>query len=134
MISGHVLAFDFGLRHIGVAVGQAVTATATPLTAIAASDDGPNWRDLTQLVDRWQPARLLVGLPLNMDGSESEMSGQARNFANELERRFNLPVHMVDERLTTFAAKRIEPKRNHEVAAALIAESWLRDHEGPPTG
>lgn len=130
MISGYVLAFDFGLRHIGVAVGQDVTDTATPLATISASERGPRWNDVARLIEHWQPVRLLVGLPLNMDGSESEMSRQARVFADELERRFELPVTMVDERLTTFAANQIEPGSSHELAAVIIAQSWLRQGKG----
>jgi putative Holliday junction resolvase len=122
---GYVLAFDFGLRHIGVAVGQSVTKTASPLTTLKANQGTPNWSEMATVIEEWQPATLLVGLPLNMDDSESEMSGLARAFADKLARRFKLPAEMVDERLTTFAAQRVAPEQAHEVAAVMIAQAWL---------
>ena len=124
-LSGCVLAFDFGLRHIGVAVGQTITCTATPLTTLTARNGKPQWSDVEQLVKNWGPIRLLVGLPLNMDDSESEMSGRARRFATQLTGRTKVTALMVDERLTSREARsRVQP---HAAAAALIAESWLRD-------
>ena len=86
MRGGYVLAFDFGLRHIGVAVGQSVTKTASPLTTLNANQGTPKWSEVSTVIEEWQPATLLVGLPLNMDDSESEMSGLARAFADKLAR------------------------------------------------
>ena len=124
-LSGCVLAFDFGLRHIGVAVGQTITCTATPLTTLAARNGKPQWSDVDRLVKDWDPVSLLVGLPLNMDDSESEMSGRARKFAAQLTGRTKITALMVDERLTSRETRtRDQP---HAAAAALIAESWLRD-------
>ncbi len=120
-----MLAFDFGLKNIGVAVGQAVTRTASPLTTIAASEGTPSWSDVEQLIADWQPAVLLVGLPLNMDDSESEMSLKARAFAERMGRRFGVPTELVDERLTSFAAREARSDRPHEAAATMIAETWL---------
>lgn len=120
---GYVLAFDFGLRHIGVASGQTVTGSAGPLTTVAARDGVPRWNELLALVATWQPIRLLVGLPLNMDGSESDMSARARSFAEALSRRSGVPSEMVDERLTSRAA--LARGGSHDLAAALIAETWL---------
>lgn len=125
MQPGYVLAFDFGLRHIGVGVGQSVTQTASPLTTLRATDGRPHWADITRLIDEWRPTALLVGLPVNMDDSESEMSLRARDFGDELARRYTPPVEMVDERLSTRAAQEIDPSRGHEIAAVLIAETWL---------
>jgi len=125
MSAGYVLAFDFGLRHIGIAVGQPVTNTASPLTTLTAANGTPKWPEVRALIEEWQPTTLLVGLPLNMDDSESDMSALARGFANNLKRRFKLPVELVDERLTTYAAQRVDPDRAHEVAAVLIAQTWL---------
>jgi putative Holliday junction resolvase len=124
---GYVLAFDFGLKHIGVAVGQPVTATASPLTTLAARQGKPDWEALGRLVEAWQPQVLLVGLPLNMDDTESDMSAQARRFAAALARRYGRRVLMVDERLTTFATRAIAATDRHGAAAALIAESWLAE-------
>ncbi len=125
MKRGHVLAFDFGLKHIGIAVGQPVTGTASPLTTITARDGTPQWSEIERLIAEWQPTVLVVGLPLNMDGSESEMSLRARAFADRVGRRFGIPAEMVDERLTSFAAREAGSERPHEAAAKMIAESWL---------
>jgi putative holliday junction resolvase len=124
---GYVLAFDFGLRHIGVAVGQRITATASPVTTLKARDGKPDWAALNGLLAEWVPNRLLVGLPLNMNGSEGDMAVRAREFAAALANRTGLPVSLVDERLTSRAAREQGERRNHERAAALIAETWLHD-------
>ena len=123
--AGCVLAFDFGLKHIGVAVGQTVTRSAGPLSTLRARDGKPDWSQLLALVDEWQPIQLLIGLPLNMDDSESEMSARARRFAARLGTKSGLEVTMVDERLTSYATR--DADQSHAAAAALIAESWLND-------
>jgi len=119
------MAFDFGLRHIGVAIGQTVTGTATPLTTLSARQGKPDWPAVVALVKEWRPAALLVGLPLNMDDSESAMSALARRFAAQLAQRTGVPAHLVDERLTSYAAREADPEHAHEYAAVLIAQSWL---------
>lgn len=100
-----VLAFDFGTRSIGVAVGQAITGTANPLNALKAQDGIPNWTQIETLLNEWQPTLCVVGLPLNMDGTEQPMTVRARKFANRLHGRFGLRVELQDERLTTASAK-----------------------------
>lgn len=120
-----VLAFDFGLKHIGVASGQTLTGSATPLTTIAARRGEPDWALVRDLVAQWRPAVLLVGLPLNMDGTESDMSARARRFAGKLSRETGVVVELVDERLSSFEARSIAPDDNHAVAAALIAQTWF---------
>ena len=100
-----VMGFDYGLRQIGVAYGQTLTSTAQGVGIIKASDGAPNWDDIQAVLNEWKPNLLLVGLPLNMDGSESELSRLARKFARRLQGRFNLEVMMVDERLTSQDAK-----------------------------
>ena len=136
MSGGYVLAFDFGLRHIGVAVGQPVTGTASPLTTLTARQGKPDWEQVRRLIEEWQPQVLLVGLPLNMDDTESEMSAQARRFAAALARRCGRQVLMVDERLTSFATRQADMNERHGAAAALVAETWLAEpHQGrPPEG
>jgi putative Holliday junction resolvase len=129
-----VLAFDYGLRHIGVAVGQSVTGTATPLTTVAARDGRPDWTAIDKLVGEWRPALVIVGLPLNMDESESPMSARARRFARQLGQRTRLPVRLVDERLTSYATRGSEPSESHAHAAALIAETWLNERRDPSGG
>ncbi|MFT0212021.1 Holliday junction resolvase RuvX [Pseudomonas sp. F1_0610] len=134
-----VLGFDYGSKQIGVAIGQAVTGQARELCTLKAQNGTPNWQQVEQLIKEWQPDALVVGLPLNMDGSESEMCERANKFARRLNGRFNLPVHMQDERLTTFEAKgaRFEQgqlstsyKQNpvDALAAALLLESWLEQN------
>ena len=126
-VQGTVLAFDFGLKHIGVATGQTVTRTATGLTTLTAREGKPDWRSVRDLVAEWRPVRLIVGLPLNMDDSESEMSGRARAFAARLGSETGVQVEMADERLTSraVAPEVAEREGNHAAAAALIAETWL---------
>ena len=124
-IEGAVLAFDFGLKHIGVATGQTITRTATALTTLAARDGKPDWVAVCELVTEWRPIRLIVGLPLNMDDSESEMSERARAFAARLGKETGLQVELADERLTSRAVADAEGDQAHAEAAALIAETWL---------
>ncbi|TNF81784.1 MAG: Holliday junction resolvase RuvX [Gammaproteobacteria bacterium] len=125
MAEGAVLAFDFGDRHIGVATGQTITRTATALTTLAATDGRPDWKAVRALVSEWRPVRLVVGLPLNMDDTESEMSARARAFAAQLQKETRVVVEMADERLTSRAVADIEGDQSHAAAAALIAETWL---------
>lgn len=132
-----VLGFDYGTRQIGVAVGQTLTGHANPLKELRARDGIPDWNQIGALLKEWQPDALIVGLPLNMDGSPSEMSARAEKFARRLHGRFQLPVHCVDERLSTFEAKQTlrdsgrgapTSYRDNPVdslAAALLLETWL---------
>lgn len=129
-----VLAFDYGTRHIGVAVGQSVTGNAAPLPVLAARDGIPRWEQVAALIDEWQPQRLVVGLPLNMDGSESELAVRARKFASRLHGRFGRPVILWDERLSSFEAKGHLLDRGRRdfrgsgvdsLSAVVILESWF---------
>ncbi len=121
-----VLAIDFGLKHMGLAVGQTISCTATPLSVIRAKDGEPNWVAFDDFYKEWRPDRLLVGLPKHMDGTESEMSRRTRQFAQALVNRYGRQVELVDERLTSVEAKRLSPDGDdHSVAAQLIAETWL---------
>ena len=130
-----LLAFDYGVKNIGVAYGQTLSGTATEIPPIKARDGVPNWDDVAALLKEWQPDLLLVGLPLNMDGTESELCPRARKFGNRLHGRFGVQVEMVDERLSTFAAKEEAAERGHRgnygqapvdsIAARLILESWM---------
>lgn len=129
------LGFDFGDRSIGVAVGNASTRTATPVAALLARDGKPDWPSLDALVQEWQPAGLVIGLPLHMDGSESPMSEAARRFSRRLSARYHLPAFMADERLSSQAADAEldaqglprSKARNDAAAACLILETWLRE-------
>ena len=127
-----LLGFDYGVKHIGVAVGQTLLQSATPLTTLHAKKHKPDWDAITQLIAEWQPVELVVGLPFTMDDTESEIAGKAKRFARQLHGRYHLPVHMIDERLTTREAASIlhtQDKRDGRLdalAAALILETWLR--------
>lgn len=106
IMSGTLLAFDFGTRSIGVAIGQRITGTARPLTAIKAQDGTPDWNIITRLLKEWQPETVVVGLPLNMDGSEQPtLTARARNFANKIHGRFGVAITLHDERLSTVEAR-----------------------------
>ncbi len=130
-----VIGFDYGLKYIGVAVGQQLTNTASPLTVIKARDGIPNWDEIKKLLDQWQPQLIVVGLPLNMDGTEQEMTAAAKRFGNRLNGRFHIPVQWQDERLSTYEAleqlgirdKMHANKREDvdRISAQLILQSWL---------
>lgn len=126
-----VMGFDFGMSRIGVAVGQSITKTANPVIVLAARDGVPDWNAIGRLIAEWQPSILIVGLPLNMDGTESEMSVRAQRFARRLTGRFGIPSTTTDERLTTREAR--EYKDDGEsvdsIAAKLIIESYFREIE-----
>lgn len=125
-----VLGFDFGMKRIGVAVGQTVTQTANPLTILKAVDGVPDWTLVQKIIDEWQADLLVVGVPINMDGSTQEVTFAAKRFANKLHAKFKLPVHAVDERLTSIEAQQHAPKQKHidAIAAKLIVEIWLREN------
>ncbi len=131
------MAFDYGLRQIGVAVGNTLLDTTQALPVLAARDGVPDWSALGTLIEQWQPDLLIVGDPINMDGTDSELSGRARKFGRRLEGRFNLSVQMVDERLTSFEAKSAARDAGHRgdykaapvdsIAAELILRTWLAE-------
>ena len=100
-----LLGFDFGKKYIGVAVGQELTGNASPLGSVKANDGIPHWEQLTKFIDEWQPDFVVVGLPLNMDGSEQQLTRDARKFGNRIANRFKIKVEFQDERLTTADAK-----------------------------
>ncbi|MGX9743436.1 Holliday junction resolvase RuvX [Pseudocitrobacter corydidari] len=104
-MSGTFLAFDFGTRSIGVAVGQQITGTARPLNALKAQNGTPDWTLIEKLLKEWQPALVIVGLPLNMDGTEQPLTARARNFANKIHGRFGVAIKLHDERLSTVEAR-----------------------------
>ena len=129
------LGFDYGLKNIGVAVGQELTLTASPLTVLKAKNGIPDWDEIQTLIDQWQPQLLIVGLPLNMDGTEQKMTKASRKFGNRLNGRFQIPVEWQDERLSTYEAldqlgihSKLDAKHRDDVdriSAQLILQSWL---------
>lgn len=100
-----IIGFDFGKKYIGVAVGQEITGSASPLGSIKANDGIPHWDSLASYLKEWQPDLIIVGLPLNMDGSEQQLTKDAKKFGNRISGRFGLNVEFQDERLTTADAK-----------------------------
>jgi putative Holliday junction resolvase len=135
-----VLAFDFGSRRIGVAVGQTLTRSASAAGVLPASGGSPDWAAVDTCIAQWAPGRLLVGLPYNMDGSETTTTTACRAFGEQLARRSGLPVEFVDERLTSAAAydelrserrsgvraRRIRPEDIDANAARLILATWMQ--------
>jgi putative Holliday junction resolvase len=132
-----LLGFDYGAKLIGVAVGGTHSRLAEPLTTIHVSKAGPDWTQIARLIADWRPTALVVGLPLNMDGTANIMTRAARQFGEQLAARYNLPVHWVDERLSTRDAKRVlydagipgtrHKRRLDKLAAQTILQAFLND-------
>ncbi|WP_043319723.1 Holliday junction resolvase RuvX [Microbulbifer sp. HZ11] len=132
------LAFDFGTSSIGLAYGQSLTGSARELDPLPAKDGKPDWDRVQRIIDEWKPKILVVGLPLNMDGSESDFGARARKFGQRLHGRLGLPVAYADERLSTRAAKDEARERGHRgdyanqpvdsIAARIFLEDWLRTY------
>ncbi|WP_197473351.1 MULTISPECIES: Holliday junction resolvase RuvX [unclassified Erwinia] len=130
-----LLAFDFGTKSIGVAIGQQLTGTARPLNALKAQDGIPDWNKIEALLKEWQPDRVVVGLPLNMDGTEQPLTVRARKFANRLHGRFGVQVDLHDERLSTVEARAdlfaqggfraLNKGSVDSLSAVIILESWF---------
>lgn len=129
-----LLAFDFGMKRIGMAIGQSITQSANPLPILKAKDGVPDWQQVASVIEEWGVEAFIVGLPYNMDGTEQLMTHRARKFGNKLAGRFNKPVFFVDERLTTIEAKsqmheqikgRSRFEKADSIAAVLILESWF---------
>ena len=135
-----IMAFDFGTQKMGMAVGQSLIESANPLALFPMKDGIPNWDTLLKIVKQYQPTLFLVGLPLNMDDTESELSARSRKFARRLRHQTNIETLMVDERLTTREAReelghyqtqgRGKNLAADSIAAALFIESWYRNPEG----
>jgi putative Holliday junction resolvase len=132
-----LLAFDFGTKSIGVAIGQQLTGTARPLAALKAQDGTPDWNKIEALLKEWQPDRVVVGLPLNMDGTEQPLTVRARKFANRIHGRFGVQVDLHDERLSTIEARAELFERGgfralskgsvDSLSAVIILESWFEN-------
>ena len=134
-MSKTLLAFDFGTKSIGVAIGQHITGTARALSALKAQDGTPDWKLIEKLLKEWQPDLVIVGLPLNMDGTEQLLTARARNFANKIHGRFGVQVLLHDERLSTVEARAglferggfraLEKGRVDSASAVVILESYF---------
>jgi len=145
MSNSTIMAFDYGSKRIGVAIGQQLTASTQPLETVAVRQNKPDWDHISRLLQEWQPGLLLIGLPLTEDGSEQEMSIAARRFANRLNGRYQLPVELVDERFSSIEAEElvVNARRNgrlkksklkqavDQIAAELIIQTWLTEQQQP---
>ena len=126
-----LIGFDFGPRKIGIAIGQTVTGSATALTTLRSRHDKPDWPAIEAIIGEWQPQAAVLGLPYNMDDTEESWTAQVRRFGRQINGRFGLPVHLVDERLTTVEARHWlghtarNPDAVDATAAKLILETWL---------
>ena len=130
-----VLGFDYGIKRIGLAIGQTITGTASPLTTLQAVNQSPDWVGIETQIRQWKPDALVVGIPYLLDGGETDTTRAARNFSKELERRYKLPVYLIDESLSSYAAEdmlrqdiKLAKHNKDEIdkmAAAIIVQSWL---------
>ena len=135
--AGVIVAFDFGLKHIGMAIGQEITNTAQTFYSLKAQSGEPNWDELDIIVRDWQPKLFVVGNPINMDGSDSDMKEKSDKFSNLIRQRYNIPVELMDERLSTREAReRMKSDSGHfvdasadthQISAQIILESWFRE-------
>ncbi|OYV21519.1 MAG: putative holliday junction resolvase [Methylococcaceae bacterium NSP1-1] len=134
------LGFDFGNKKIGIAIGQIITTTASPLQTIRSINQNPNWEIITRLIEEWRPAGLVVGISKQADGSDNPITPRMLKFCRQLEGRYQLPVYQQDETLSTFEAKQmlfdevnVNANRLWEVqdqlAAQLILQTWLNDYK-----
>lgn len=132
---GTVLAFDFGLRRIGIAIGETVAGSARPLTVIDARDNATRFAAIGHVIAQWQPVLLVVGLPFSLDGQATDMTARCRRFANQLHGRFGLPVTLVDERITSAEAETQLRQHSHDwrqrkplldaTSARIILQNYL---------
>lgn len=129
-----LLGFDYGSHKIGIAVGQSLTQSANPLTTLGSPRGKPDWPGIARLIDEWRPDALVVGHPYEMTDREASNAEPAKRFARQLGGRYHLPVHLIDERLTTREAwlelgveANRDPTRVDAYAAKLILETWLRN-------
>jgi len=131
--------FDFGMKRIGVAIGQTITQTARPLTTLAAIQGLPSVKDVQTLINQWHPDAFVIGIPLNMDGTEQPVTEAARRLQHWLSEQFKLPVHTIDERLSTRDAREqiynaggfraLQKAKVDSFAAQIILQDWLtQDH------
>ncbi len=133
-----LLGFDFGTKRIGIAIAQEITGTANPLTTVTAIKHKPDWESISRIITEWRPDLLVVGLPLHMDGSEQPMTQAARRFSNQLNGRYQIPVALMDERLSSNEAESILNEQSgfrstvfqdkaqiDMISAQLILQSWM---------
>jgi putative Holliday junction resolvase len=123
-----IFGFDFGIKRIGIAMGNTLTGQAQPLSVVKAIDNATRFKVIGDLIEQWRPARLIVGEPFHPDGAEHDMTLRARRFANQLHGRFNLPVELVDERYSSAVLHARRGEIIDDKAAAIILQQYFDDH------
>ncbi len=144
---GTIIGFDFGMVRIGVAIGQMITSSANPLCVLNSNGGVPNWQEVTDIFNEWQPDAIVVGLPIHMDGESQDLTKSAKRFAQRLEGRYNKKTYTVDERLTSYEAEQLlseqplsqkksgkKGKRSSKgevdmLAAKIILQSWMDQYQ-----
>lgn len=131
-LSGIIIGFDFGLKRIGVAIGQTVSQTASPKAIVASKDGQPDWAHISKLFAQWQPVAIVVGLPMHLDGTPQALTQPARKFGQRLSGRYQRPVFFIEEQLSSVEAEN-RAKQTHnpaqhldDQAAQIILENWLQ--------
>lgn len=127
-VSGVVLGFDFGLKRIGVAVGQTISRTASPETIVASRDGQPDWQHISRLFEAWQPNAIVVGLPMRLNGEPQSLTQPARKFGQRLSGRYQTPVFYIEEQLSSVEAEQRKTRSDQPIddhAAQIILENWL---------
>ncbi len=136
-----VIAFDFGLKRTGVAVGNTLTGSATPECTLTGKDEQPNWQGISQLIEDWKPTQIVVGLPVELDGTENPLTKRINRFCNQLNGRYNLPVDQENEQFTSIEAadrlkqlrqsgrkKKVTKDEIDKIAASIILENWMQNN------
>ena len=136
-----VLAFDFGLKRTGVAIGNTLTGSASPECTLQSQHEKPDWNSISRLLDEWKPDQLVVGLPVELDGSENPLKKRIDRFCNQLNGRYNLPVDQENEQFTSIEAaarlkqlrqsgrkKKVSKEDVDKIAASIILENWMQNH------
>jgi len=134
-----IIAFDFGLKRTGVAVGNTLTGSASPTCTLQSRNEQPDWQGISRLFDEWKPERLVVGMPTELDGSESPLTKRINRFCNQLNGRYNLPVDQENEQFTSIEAaarlkqlrqsgrkKKVMKEEVDKIAASIILENWMQ--------
>jgi len=133
-----VMAFDFGIKNIGIAIGQEITKTASTFYSLSATDGQPNWTEMDKIINEWQPNLFVVGDPFNMDGTRSKIQDLADRFSNSLNKRYDIDIEKTDERLSSREAKaRLQNEtigtkdssNRHSISAQVILEDWFRSKD-----
>ena len=129
------MAFDFGIKNIGIAIGQEITKTASTFYSLSATDGQPNWTEMDKIINEWQPNLFVVGDPFNMDGTRSKIQDLADRFSNSLNKRYDIDIEKTDERLSSREAKaRLQNEtigtkdssNRHSISAQVSLEDWFR--------